>query len=322
MIGFHASHEQIDPRALLAAVTHAETVGFTAAMCSDHIAPWSVRQGQSGFAWSWLGAALEATNLPFGVVTAPGQRYHPAIIAQAIGTLGQMYPDRFWAALGSGEFLNEHITGEPWPRKELRNERLEESVRVMRALLQGEEVSSDGSVTVDRAKVWSRPDTPPPLVVAAYSAATAGWAASWADGLVTVAQPVDVLREVLGAYDSAGGTGRRALQVHLSWAGTDEEAGAIAHDQWRTNAFAPPVPWDLDTPETFDEVSKHITPDDLRESVLISSDLGWHAARLAEFAELGFDDIYLHHVGRQQQGFLDAFGDSVLPQLRTTGVSS
>ncbi len=122
--GFHASHEQVHPSELLAAVQRAEEAGFDAAMSSDHFSPWSERQGHSGFAWSWLGAALQATTLPFGVVNAPGQRYHPAVIAQAIGTLGAMYPGRFWAALGTGEASNEHITGTGWPRKELRNERL------------------------------------------------------------------------------------------------------------------------------------------------------------------------------------------------------
>ena len=133
IVGWHASHEQIAPSELLVAARAAEDVGFDAGMSSDHFAPWSCRQGQSGFAWSWLGAALTATNLPFGVVNAPGQRYHPAIIAQAIGTLGAMYPGRFWAALGSGEASNEHITGDPWPRKEVRDERLLECVGVSRA---------------------------------------------------------------------------------------------------------------------------------------------------------------------------------------------
>ena len=103
VIGFHNSHEQVHPADLLRAVQHAEQVGFTAAMCSDHLEPWNERQGHSGFAWSWLGAALQATRLPFGVVNAPGQRYHPAIIAQAISTLTEMYPGRFWTALGTGE---------------------------------------------------------------------------------------------------------------------------------------------------------------------------------------------------------------------------
>ena len=140
VIGFHASHEQIDPRSLLAAVQAAEAAGFQAAMCSDHFSPWSARQGESGFAWSWLGAALQATSLSFGVVNAPGQRYHPAIIAQAAATLAQMFPDRFWVALGSGEAMNEHITGERWPAKSVRNARLRECVDIMRALFAGETV--------------------------------------------------------------------------------------------------------------------------------------------------------------------------------------
>src|SRR5919112_3059232 len=151
VIGFHNSHEQVPPAELLRAVQHAEQVGFTAAMCSDHLEPWNERQGHSGFAWSWLGAALATTGLPFGAVNAPGQRYHPVIIAQAIATLGEMYPDRLWVALGSGEASNEHVTGEPWPAKAERNARLGECVDVIRALLRGEEVSLDGHVRVDRA---------------------------------------------------------------------------------------------------------------------------------------------------------------------------
>src|SRR6187200_3472894 len=142
-IGVHCSHEQIHPRQLLQDVQRAEQLGFDAAMSSDHFSPWSERQGQSGFAWSWLGAALATTSLPFGVVNAPGQRYHPAIVAQAAGTLAAMYPGRFWVALGTGEASNEHITGAPWPRKALRKARLRECVDVIRALLAGEEVSHD-----------------------------------------------------------------------------------------------------------------------------------------------------------------------------------
>ena len=140
LVGFHASHEQVAPSALLDAVVQAEQAGFEAAMCSDHWAPWSVRQGHSGYAWSWLGAALQATSFTLGVVTAPGQRYHPAVAAQKIATLGEMFPNRFWAALGSGERMNEHITGDPWPDKDTRDRRLAESIDVIRRLLAGEEV--------------------------------------------------------------------------------------------------------------------------------------------------------------------------------------
>ncbi|GAA4188247.1 TIGR03885 family FMN-dependent LLM class oxidoreductase [Streptosporangium oxazolinicum] len=314
--GFHSSHEQIHPAELLKAVTRAEQAGFAAAMSSDHFSPWSERQGQSGFAWSWLGAALQATNLPFGVVNAPGQRYHPAIIAQAIGTLGAMFPGRFWAALGTGEASNEHITGDHWPRKELRKRRLRECVDIIRAMLAGEEVSHDGLVTVDRARLWTRPDVPPKLVGAAVSVDTARWCAEWADGLITVGGPVDRLREVIGAYRDAGGKGKVALQVHLSWAESDDEAMAIAHDQWRSNVFSPPVSWDLETAELFDVVSADVSPEKVAEAVNVSSDLGWHAARINEYAELGFEEIYLHHVGQEQAAYIDAFGAKVLPQLR------
>ncbi len=133
-IAYHASHEQFDPHSLLEYAQLAESAGFQAAMCSDHFSPWSERQGNSGFAFSWLGAALQATHFSFGTVSAPGQRYHPAIVAQAAATLAQMYPGRFWLALGSGELLNEHITGDRWPAKEPRQQRLRECVDVMRAL--------------------------------------------------------------------------------------------------------------------------------------------------------------------------------------------
>jgi probable non-F420 flavinoid oxidoreductase len=324
VFGFHASHEQVHPSALLAAVRRAEDAGFDAAMSSDHISPWSARQGQSAFAWSWLGAALQATSLPFGVVNAPGQRYHPAVVAQAIGTLAAMYPGRFWAALGTGEASNEHITGDPWPRKDVRNARLRECVDVIRALLRGEEVSHDGLVRVDRAKVWTLPAEPPPLVGAAVSPETAAWCAEWADGLITVNQPVETLREIVGAYRDAGGRGRLHLQVHLSYDPDEQRAEAIAHDQWRSNVFPPPACWDIDSAATFDAVSEHVPVEAVRRSVVISSDLGRHTAQLAEYATLGFDEIALHHVGNELtdlESFVDAFGAKVLPQLRAEAVA-
>src|SRR5688572_20253129 len=123
-IGFHASHEQFPPSELMTLVRRAEEAGFQCAMCSDHFAPFSVAQGQSGFAWAWLGGALATTKLSFGTVSAPGYRYHPAVLAQAAATLSEMFPQRFWLALGSGEYLNERITGEPWPPMSVRRERL------------------------------------------------------------------------------------------------------------------------------------------------------------------------------------------------------
>ena len=315
VFGIHASHEQVHPAALRDAVVSAERAGFQAAMCSDHFSPWSTRQGQSGFAWSWLGAALQATALPFGVVNAPGQRYHPAVIAQAIGTLAAMFPGRFWAALGTGEASNEHITGDRWPRKEVRNARLRECVDVIRALLAGEEVSHDGLVKVDRARLWTLPETPPALVGAAVSVETARWCGGWADGLITVNAPVEHLRRMIDAYREGGGTGRLALQVHLCWAEDEDTARHVAHQQWRTNVFGPPTSWDIELAEIFDAAAEHVTPEDVAKAVNVSADLGQHTEWLRSYAELGFHEIYLHHVGQHQDAFIDAFGETVLPEL-------
>ena len=322
VIGFHASHEQVHPSKLLAAVQQAEQVGFTAAMCSDHISPWSERQGHSAFAWSWLGGALQATGLPFGVVNAPGQRYHPAIIAQAIATLGAMYEGRFWVALGTGENSNEHITGGEWPRKDVRNARLAECVEVIRALLAGEEVTHDGLVIVDRARVYTLPKIIPPLIGAAVTQETARWIAGWADGMATIAQPPRSLRQMINSYRDNGGRGPLVLQVHLSYAKTHDEALEIAYDQWRTNTFSPPVCWDLETVEAFEVASATVRPEDVAKGVFVSADPGEHAQHLADLAELGFDEIYLHHVGKTQTEFLEVFGERVLPQLQPTPKST
>jgi probable non-F420 flavinoid oxidoreductase len=317
VIGFHASHEQIGPAALRDAVVRAEQAGFTAAMCSDHLAPWSSEQGESAFAFSWLGAALQATrSVPIGQFHAPGQRYHPVISAQAMATLGAMFPGRYaWAALGSGEALNEHVTGDPWPRKEVRNARLRECVDVMRALWRGEEVSHDGLVTVDRARLWTLPETPPRLLGGAVSVATARWAAGWADGLITINQPHDKLREMVDAYRSAGGRGELAIQVHVSYAADEDTATATAVEQWRSNCVPSDLAWELEMPRDFEAATRFVPEEEVRNNVLVSADPGRHAAWLQEYVDLGFTSLYVHHVGVEQQDFIDTFGAKVLPQL-------
>ena len=224
-IGYHASHEQVSPRDLLELVKLAEQAGFACAMSSDHIHPWSERQGQSGYAWSWLGAALEGTRLPFGVISAPGWRYNPAVLAQVAATLCQMYPGRFWMALGSGEAINEHITGQPWPDKPERNARLKESADIIRALLAGETVTHRGRVDVVEAKLYSRPEIPPLLIGSAVTETTAEWLGGWADGLLTVSAKPGALRKVIDAFRRGGGEGKPLyLQIGLSWAPMEEQA--------------------------------------------------------------------------------------------------
>jgi probable non-F420 flavinoid oxidoreductase len=316
--GFHASHEETAPGPLLEDVQHAERAGFAAAMCSDHLFPWSRAQGHSGFAWSWLGAALATTGLTFGVVTAPGQRYHPAVHAQAVATLAAMFPGRFWAALGSGEALNEHVTGDRWPAKAERNARLRECVDVTRALLAGEEVSHDGLVRVDRARLWSLPETPPALLAAAVTPQTARWAAEWADGLITVNQPVEQLREVLDAYRGAGGRGPVNLQVHVCWAPDDDVALRQAHELWAPASIGGDVAWDLELPEHFEHIARFVTPEQVAETVVAGADPARHVDRLQALAALGFDEVYVHHIGHEHAAFLDVYAEHVLPELADT----
>jgi probable non-F420 flavinoid oxidoreductase len=318
VIGWHASHEQIAPSQLLRDVQHAERTGFQACWSSDHFSPWSERQGESGFALSWLGAALATTSFPIGFVNAPGQRYHPAIVAQGLGTLAEMFPGRLSVAFGSGEFSNEHITGDGWPDKETRNARLRECVDVIRALLAGEEVTHDGLVRVDRARLWTVPVERPRLLATAVSAATARWAGEWAEGLITIWQPADALTRLVEAFRAGGGEGKPlALQVHVSWAPDEAEALSIAYDQWRTNVFEAPLCWDIATVEEFDQAATHVRPEDMRSGVLISADPARFVAWLREAADLGFSEIYVHHVGKEQRAFLDCFGEHVLPELLT-----
>jgi alkanesulfonate monooxygenase SsuD/methylene tetrahydromethanopterin reductase-like flavin-dependent oxidoreductase (luciferase family) len=201
----------------------------------------------------WLGSVLATTSLPFGVVSAPGQRYHPVMTAQAIATLGEMFPGRFSAALGSGEAINEHVTGDRWPDKPTPDARLLECVAVMRALLAGEEVTHHGLVRVDRARLWTLPERPPDLVGAAVSTRTAGVVGTWADGLITINQPLETLRVVLDSFREAGGEGKPVhVQVHLSWDDDEDRAVAIAHDQWRSNVFSSDLAWNLEMPAQFD----------------------------------------------------------------------
>ena len=315
VVGFHASHEQIPPRQLLQDVQHAEQAGFDAAMCSDHFAPWGQRQGESGYAWSWLGAALATTALRFGCVCAPGYRYHPAIVAQAAATLSQMFPGRFWVALGSGEWANEHIVGGRWPSKDARDARLLECADVIRRLLAGETVTHRGLVTVEDAKIWSLPDEPPQLIQPAVSAQTAAQGARWADGVATINQPQDRLRAVVDAYRQAGGDGKLVLQVHVSWAPTMAEAWAVARDQWSTNVFPSPTCWDL-TPAHFDQVSVNVSDEQLGNAVLVDDDLGRLADRIRAMVDLGFDEVYLHHVGKEQRPWIDQAAEHLLPRLR------
>lgn len=316
-IGYHASHEQFAPRELLDCAVQAEACGFQAIMCSDHVHPWSRQQGHSGHAWAWLGAAMQRCALPFGLVASPIGRQHPALVAQAVATLIQMHGARLWLAPGSGEALNERITGAPWPAKPERNRRLEAAVEILRALWRGERVDRGAPLPTRAAQVYEPPDSVPPLYAPVLSVDGARRAGAWADGLITISMPADKLRRIVAAFREHGGEGKPLLlQAKLSYADSEDAALREAHEQWKTNVFAPEVSQDVSTPEQFEHIARFVRPEDVAEAVHVSADLGRHTAWLQELHAMGFERIFLHNVNRRQRAFIDAFGASVLPRLR------
>lgn len=315
-LGYHFSHEQFSPGQLLQFAKKVEEAGFQFGLSSDHFHTWNTNQGHSGFAWSWLGAAMCQTHLKFGVVTCPCYRYHPAIIAQAAATLEDMFPNRFWLALGSGQALNEAITGEHWPAKAERNARLKESVEIIQDLWEGKTVSRSGMIKVEEATLYTRPKRKIPIVGAAITPDTAAWLATWADALITISQPMEMLTKVADAWKNNGGENKpMVLKVQLSYDKDMEGAMQGAHEQWKTNIFGSDMLAELRNPMQFEQAAQHIQPEELQGHVNISNDVHQHLDWLEQYIELGFHEIVLHNVNKKQEQFIDVFAERVLPEL-------
>ena len=317
-IGFHASHEQFSPHHLLELAQRAEQNGFEAILSSDHFHPWSSRQGESGFAWSWLVAAMQATNLEFGIVNAPGQRYHPAIIAQAVATLDEMFPKRFWYCAGSGQALNENITGEKWPKKQTRNKRLEESIRLMRKLwTEDTYISHDGIIQVEQAKLFTKPTHLPTVFGAALTEKTASWLSEWADGLITISRPVDKLKKLITAFGKGGGRDKpMILKVQISYDSSTAKALEGAWKQWRNTIFPSKLISEITSPEQFDVLGSNVKMEEMKTHLIIGNKAEIFIEKIIEFSRLGFDKIIIHNVNKDQEGFIDFFGNHVLPSLQ------
>jgi coenzyme F420-dependent glucose-6-phosphate dehydrogenase len=315
-IGYHISQEQYPPSELLNLAKMAEKAGFQFGLSSDHFHAWNSNQGHSGFVWSWLGAAMCQTDLSYGVVNCPSFRYHPAIIAQAAATLDEMYPGRFWMAVGSGQALNEAIIGEHWPAKQERNEPLKEAVDIIRALWDGETVTHRGLIKVEEATLHTRPKKDIPIVGAAITPATAGWVASWADALITVSQPFEKLQEVVDQWKKNGGEKKpMVLKVQLSYDKSMIGAMEGAFEQWKTNIFGSDMLAELRNPMQFEQAAMHIKPEEMKEHVNISDDPGQHIEWIEKYIKMGFNEIVLHNVNKKQEQFIEIFGSKVLTGL-------
>ncbi|HEY7133145.1 MAG TPA: TIGR03557 family F420-dependent LLM class oxidoreductase [Candidatus Limnocylindrales bacterium] len=328
-IGYAAMLEQFHPTDLLDWCRQAEESGFEAGfMVSEHFHPWTPQQGQSAFAWSFLGALGLSTSLRFGTaVTCPGFRYHPAVIAHAAATLGAMFPGRFWLGLGAGEALNEHILGGPWPEIGVRSSMMFEAIEIINKLFTGQVVKHRGEhFTLESAKLYTRPpdDQRVPIYVATAGPVNAKRTGRHADGMITVGaadEKIGMLWEKCdeGCRESNKPEGTpKLLQLHVSWAPTDDEAIENAVREW-PNGGMPFPKQDIKNPEDFAQMAKLVTPAHFRNRVLMTSDLEAHTAHLQHYVDMGFDEIHLHNVGRNQAEFLEVFGRDVLPNLRLDG---
>jgi coenzyme F420-dependent glucose-6-phosphate dehydrogenase len=326
-VGYAAMLEQFAPAEAVALAAYAEQHGFSGVMAADHFQPWVPAQGQSSFVWNVLTAVAERTNGDFGPgVTAPTFRYHPAMVAQASATLAAMYPGRHWLGIGSGEALNEHIVGGYWPEAHERINRMFEAIEIIAKLfsasLAGRDAKHSGQFfTLESTRLWTMPKVAPEILVATSGPVTAKRAGRQADGLITVGAPREKISTLINRFNEGArdagkdpSTMPKVLQLHLSWAETDEAAMANALREWPNGGMRFPKA-DIRSPFEFEQMAKMVRPEDFDGRMLISADPDVHRAHIQGFADLGFDRIYLHNVGRNQREWIDVFGRDVLPKL-------
>jgi G6PDH family F420-dependent oxidoreductase len=323
-IGLSAALEQFHPNELLEHSKLAEQYGFKGVMAADHFQPWVPAQGHNAFAYSWMGALGAVTSHTFGPgVTCPTFRTHPSVIAHAAATLGAMYPGRFWLGLGSGELLNENVVGGVWPEPLIRFEMLQEATEIIQKLLSGKEARFRGQYyQMNKVKLWTLPEQPVPIYIAATGPQTLRWAGRIADGLITPGAAPEKLKRILndfatGAREAGKDPDKlpKLLQIHVSWADTYEEALQSAITEWPNGGMNFPKQ-DIRSPEDFAAMAKLVRAENFKGRVLISPDLDEHRALLQGFIDLGFDEIYVHNVGRNQEQWIRAFGEHVLPKLK------
>ena len=313
-LGYAISSEEHPPKALVENARRAEEAGFTHALISDHYLPWVDKQGESPFVWAVIGGIAQVTKrIQLGTgVTCPTIRTHPAVIAQAAATAVAMLPGRFFLGVGTGENLNEHILGDRWPPGDVRLEMLSEAIDVMRLLWRGGYQSHHGRYyTVEDARIYTLPDDPPPIMVAA-SKPRAATLAGEQDGLIGVAPE----RKLLEAFESAGGKGKpRFGQVTVCWAKSEAEAKETASEWWPNAAIKGDLSQELPLPSHFEQAAEMVSADDVAEMVVCGPDADSHVAKIREYEEAGYDHVYVHQVGPDQEGFFRFYEQEVLPNV-------
>jgi G6PDH family F420-dependent oxidoreductase len=324
-IGYAAMLEQFGPTEVVDYSVSAEKAGFSGVMAADHFQPWVPQQGQAAFVWNVMTAIGERTKGDVGPgVTCPSFRMHPAIVAQASATMAAMYPGRHWLGLGSGEALNEHIMASYWPETPERIARMFEAIEIIRKLFgsRDKDVKHEGRFyKLESTRLWTMPDEPPPIYVATAGPITAKKTGALCDGIITVGAADEKIDTVFQKFEEGAreagkdpSTMPRILQLHLSWAPTDEEALNNAMVEWPNGGMKFPKQ-DIRSPLDFAQMAKIVRPEDFQGRMLISADPEKHRAEIQKYLDMGFGQVYLHNVGRNQTEWLEVFGKQVLPKL-------
>jgi G6PDH family F420-dependent oxidoreductase len=315
-IGYTLSAEEHGPSDLVRYAAEAEEAGFDFLSISDHFHPWIDKQGHSPFAWTVIGGVAEATErirLMTGV-TAPIIRYHPAIVAQAAATAGAMMPGRFLLGLGTGENLNEHVTGQRWPSADERVEMLEEAVEVIRTLWKGDTQSYRGRFFhVEDARIYDLPDPLPPILIAAKGDKAVELAGRIGDGFVGLAPDAEMLK----AFEQAGGKGKpRYGMIHVCWDTDRSRARKTALEWWPNTAVEGELTVELPMPRHFEQASRMVSEEDVAKKVVCGDNPEDYIELVSEFTTAGYDNVYLHQIGPDQRGFIRFAQEQLLPKLR------
>ncbi len=325
-LGWKAGPEQYPPNDLLDYALVAEQAGFESIDVSDHFHPWS-DEGQACFAWTWLGAvAVRTSRIRMGPgVTCPILRYHPSVVAQASATLAAMAPGRVYLAVGTGEALNEYAATGEWPGYDERQDRLGEAIELIRALWTGEQVTLIGGYyEAQKARLYTRPEQPPPLYVSALVPDSAAFAGEFGDGLFTVGgEEPDHYREMMAQFDEAARAAgkeprdlHRAVEINVAY--TDDEESAIREQKKYWAGSMVPALYDqrIYTPADSAKNGAVVGTDAIRQKMLISANPDEHVRLIQQYIDLGFDELYFHSPGPDQRAFLEGYGRDVLPRLR------
>ena len=309
-VGYFLSCEEYTPQQLIEQAVAAERAGFEALWISDHFHPWNDEQGQSPFVWSVIGALSQVTSLPVTTaVTCPTVRTHPVVVAQAAATAAAMLPGRFVLGVGTGEALNEHVLGGPWPSAEVRLEMLEEAVALIRRLWTGEVLTTRGThYQVDTARIYTLPQSPPAIYMSAFGPKALDVAARIADGFISTqpdAEVVSTFKQKSGGLPAQGG-------CKVAWADTKAEGIDHAHRLWANSGLPGELAQVLPSPQHFEQASQLVTRESTADSVVAGPDVEEHVDQLKSYADAGYDEVYVANMGPHYLPMIEAYGREVL----------